>query len=233
MSWNRAGIEPVVARLDGGFIVCGGQAISYWAARYGLGVTVSRDLDLIGSRQQAPAVARLLAGRLHYPHSYDMTVLAAVIEGTWDGRSLLVEILHNVPGLETDASEISVELQPYEDLRILHPIALCIAKLHAVRHFDQTGRTDADHLRIALEASRHWLEELLPVDSRPGLLHLNRWFRTLRADSNRKALARLGLSWRSPVPLSLLEATAAREPMVRAFLERHWPRVLAAYSDPE
>ncbi len=233
-SWSWEEIEPLVASLTTGElepIVCGGQAVAFWATRFGLGTWVSRDLDLVASQDEAAAVNRKLAGSIRYPSQYEMTVLTAVIRGSWLGRTLEVECLSNVPGLETEPDEISVQV-PINGgiIRILHPTALCLAKLHALRVFNQEGRKDAAHLRVSLQAGERWLAEVVRANPHRALLLIHRWYRAARVRGNRRVLKEQQLDWALMVPLPELKKMAPEQPQVRRFLSDQWPRLVAENS---
>jgi hypothetical protein len=79
----------------------------------------------------------------------------------------IVEFLHTVPGLDTnDPNRASVE-QNYvvpsgcRVLQFLSPVSLVLAKLHALRHFNQKERQDELHLRISLGASAAFIAQLV------------------------------------------------------------------------
>jgi hypothetical protein len=229
-SWNE--ISPLAATLavEGSEpIICGGQAVGYWAARYGREALVSRDLDAIGDREDARRIAALLGGVVRLPHHYEMTVLAAVVSGTWRGRDVTIELLNSVPGIETDPEEISVRefLSPGLGFRVLHPVALLSAKLHAVRFFSQEGRNDLPHLRTVLELAEAWLGETVATDPEWALLLIHRWYRFARVAGNRKVLLENGIDWRTAVPLMTLARVAGGNAEIRRFLELHWPRISA------
>lgn len=233
-SWSWEEIEPLVASLTTGElepIVCGGQAVAFWAARFGLGTWVSRDLDLVASRDEAAAVSGKLAGSIRYPSPYEMTVLTAVIRGSWLGRVLEVECLSNIPGLETEPDEISVQVPVNGGtIRILHPVALGLAKLHALRFFNQEGRKDAAHLQVSLQAGERWLAETARANPRRALLLIHRWYRAARVPGNRRILKEQQVDWTSVVPLPELKNLAPEQPQVRRFLSDQWPRLVAENS---
>jgi hypothetical protein len=170
--FTPADFLEIIDRLPVECPLVGGQAVALWAERYGLvgdeGQSVtSADIDFWGSRGDLMAMAKSLKRKAIFPHQYEMTVWAGAIEITIAGRKTLVEFLHTIPGLDTnDPDKASVkEGYPTGSVRkmlsVLTPVSLVLAKLHALRHFDQKEREDELHLRVCLQASNRFLQELL------------------------------------------------------------------------
>lgn len=209
-------------------VICGGQAVGFWAARYKLGGIVSRDLDVLGERDGATRFAAALGATIRYPERYEMTVLAAAIRTTWLGRTVDIEWLNSIPGIEADPEAISVVVDLGGScLRVLHPVPLGVAKLHALRFFDQRERNDAAHLKVVIPAARERLSEELQIDAAGALRSIHRWYRATRIRGNRRILSDLNLDWRDAVPVARLEAAAGRDTRVARFLADHWPRLSA------
>jgi hypothetical protein len=171
----------VVSGLAEGCPLIGGQAVALWAQRYGLlsddgQAVTSADIDFWGSREDLKALAAALHRKPIFPADYEMTVWVGAIELSIQGKKTLVEFLHTVPGLDTnDPAKASVE-QEYvagsirKTILVLSPISLTLAKLHALRHFNQEGREDESHLRLTLQASNRFLQELLKAQEIRQLL---------------------------------------------------------------
>lgn len=230
-NWNWPEVEAVLAALTASeeeVIVCGGQAVAFWAQHFGLQPVVSQDLDVILDRDGATRIAELLGGSSTYPGRYDMTVLTAVVRAPWQGRRLSIECLSSVPGIETDPDAISerITLGTHAPIRVLHPVALVMAKLHAIRHFDQTERNDEAHLRTAWLAAQRWLSDLVATESPRALRLVHQWHRSARQTGNRRVLDRLQLDWKTLVPIDALEARRPTDPLVARFLAEHWPRLV-------
>lgn len=229
-NWTWPEVEAVLltlARSDTDLVVCGGQAVAFWARRFELLPVASRDLDLLGDQEAARQVANLLGAVVQFPSRYDMTIITAVTQVVWQGHSLRIEWLSSVPGIETDPEAISVVLSLSSNIqfRILHPMALIMAKLHAVRFFDQQDRQDEAHLRIVWTAARLWMDGLVLTEA-PWVLRLtHQWYRVVRQPGNRRVLDRLQLDWRSLIPLASLRNRAGEDDLVARFLSEHWPRL--------
>ncbi len=173
--FTPADFASVIAYLPDDCPLVGGQAVAWWADRYGIKVRVgdreravtSRDIDFWGGRSDLVQLARHLHQRPFFPHEYEMTVWVGAIEITVGGKQTVVEFLHTVPGLDTNNPENACVEQEYthenlnKRLLILSPVSLVLAKLHALRHFDQKARQDEMHLKVSIEASKRFITELL------------------------------------------------------------------------
>src|SRR5438045_1918185 len=77
----------VIATVPEGCPLIGGQAVAWWAARYGLtgkageGIT-SADIDFWGARRDLIVVAKALQRKAVFPHEYEMTVWVGAIPFT-------------------------------------------------------------------------------------------------------------------------------------------------------
>lgn len=209
-------------------IVCGGQAVSFWAQHFGLHPVVSQNLDILLDRESAKRIADQLGGAASYPGRYDMTILTAVVRAVWNGRPLSIECLSSVPGIETDPEAISERIALGEAgfVRILHPIALVMSKLHAVRFFDQGERNDESHLRTAWLPARQWLADLASTEAPRVLRLIHQWHRTARQPANHRILNRLELDWKAVVPIKRLRERQSADPLVARFLAEQWPRLI-------
>jgi len=195
-----------------------------------LAPVASRDLDLLGDRDAARRAAHLLEAEARFPSRHDMTVLTAVVQAVWRGRPLKIEWLSSIPGIETDPEAISLEVSVSSEtrIRVLHPMALVMAKLHALRYFDQEGRQDEAHLRIAWAAAGIWMEGLVGTESPRVLRLVHQWYRVVRQPGNRRVIDRLQLDWKSLVPLDALRCRSTEDALAARFLSEHWPRLAQA-----
>ena len=125
----------------------GGQAVAWWAAKYGVTVgpghgpalLTSVDIDFWGGRDDLTELAKGLGRKPIFPSQYEMTVWVGAIELQIQGEKTLAEFLHTIPGLDTnDPDKASVE-QEYQAhsvrkiIQVLTPVSLVLVKLHAVR----------------------------------------------------------------------------------------------------
>lgn len=228
-SWKLNDIEEVLRLFPEDAILCGGQAASYWASRFGLGEVVSKDVDVVAERGFIHGLMKLKGGTTYFPHEHEMTNFRGRVSFVHQGRALAVEALHSVPGLEDNPEEISivVDLPSGGSLRVLHPVALAQSKLYNLGHFNQTERNDLHHFQIALEAARRWLAELTAESEVEVVYLLNRWFRTVRVRANLRVLRRHGIDWATLFPMVELRAAASASSRIAGFLENQWPRMQA------
>jgi hypothetical protein len=167
--------SDVIAHLPEGCALVGGQAVAWWARTYGIKIqghdklieVTSQDIDFWGSRADLIHVAKALRRRAVFPNQYEMTVWAGAVPIKIKDQESLAEFLHTVPGLDTADPEAASVPQIYEansvrkTILILTPVSLILAKVHAVRHFDQQHRNDEQHLRVCITASQHFIRQLL------------------------------------------------------------------------
>ncbi len=79
----------------------------------------------------------------------------------------LVEFINTVPGLDTFNPEKASVRQLFnagarqKALLVLSPVSLVLAKLYALRAFDQTDRQDELHLRVSLVTANRFIIQLL------------------------------------------------------------------------
>jgi hypothetical protein len=165
----------VITHLPDHCPLVGGQAVAWWAAKYGVSLdwkgkrttVTSSDIDFWGTRADLISLARALGRKPIFPHQYEMSVWAGAIPIYINETESLAEFLHTIPGLDTYDPERACFGQEYaagsltKTIQVLTPISLIYAKLHCLRHFDQDGREDELHLRVCLAASRHFLKQIL------------------------------------------------------------------------
>lgn len=168
----------------------GGQAVAWWAERYGVELSfdghqtpvTSRDIDFWGGREDLNQLASRLKLKAVYPNSYEMTVWVGAIPFSIQGCKTLIEFIHTVPGLDTNnlskacvQQEVSCVDGISRHIQILTPISLLLSKLHALRHFVQKDRQDEFHLRICLKCAKNFIMEMVEGDHiRPALWNIKR-----------------------------------------------------------
>lgn len=229
----------VIKSVPEGCPLIGGQAVAYWANRYGIAPDndpiTSRDIDFWGSRDDLQTLAKRLERSPIFPEAYEMTVWAGAIEILIRGRITLVEMLHTVPGLDTNEPEQAAVKEQLQGraLYILSPVSLVLAKLHALRNFDQEQRQDKPHLLACIQSAAHYVSELLAGQHvRLALQECER----IIAIHSRKSTQRLAREHRfnllNAIPLAALERDSvnpSRHEDDRArlcnFLLKRWPRI--------
>jgi len=218
----------------------GGQAVAYWANRYSIAPAnnpiTSRDIDFWGSRDDVKTLAKRLNQQAVFPQAYEMTVWAGAIEIIIQGQTTLVEMLHTVPGLdvnEPDQAAVKRAIQGTE-LYILSPVSLVLAKLHALRNFDQEQREDKFHLMVSIACSAHYISELLSRKHiRLALRECERVIRARSLKATRRLESQHAFNLLDAIPIAAMKAEADHSQQdtsdhgrLRSFLEKRWPEVL-------
>lgn len=213
----------VLLKLPEGCPVVGGQAVVWWATKYGIGIggaesvepLTSVDIDFWGGRDELKELARRLGSKVIWPQAYEMTVWVGAIPLNIKGERTIAEFLHTIPGLDTNDPDRASVGQEYavpsgkRILQFLSPISLVLAKLHAVRHFDQRQRQDELHLRASLRASTPFIAQLLDQKAvREALWNCERLIAVHQLKPYRKLAAKHGLSILSAVPIETIEQVA-------------------------
>lgn len=224
-------------------VLIGGQAVAWWAERYGVKAIVrgreqevtSRDIDFWGTRENLLYIASVLKRSPAFPGRHEMTLLIGAIELQIAGRKTTLEVLHAVPGLDSAnpmsvAVEEEIESGCKQSLLVMSPVSLVLAKLHALRHFKQDDRQDLVHLEVSLLSSKAFIAELVNYNTRLALWNCNRLIDAQRQKPNQKMEQRYGFQILSAVPIDGFR-TAGRglkaidRQRLEKFLSVQWPRV--------
>jgi hypothetical protein len=220
--------------------IVGGQAVNVWAITY-LDLEQSRpagfgsyDLDVLGRAKVAEIIAALPGWR------YEKTPLWAFTDSrvlklmspAEDGRTLVVEVLHRVLGLEREdlAAVVQIE-QNGVTYRLLDPVAMLKAKAANLRKLDQAGpppRQDRAHLQIIAQCLPHFLRDahqqaIANADLRDAFSPtLSRTFKTLTHRPTLKILLQEGIRPGQLVPAELRDSPIER---VRTACQHQLPRL--------
>jgi hypothetical protein len=236
----------IISLVPEGCPIVGGQAVAWWAQRYGLFGSnhepiTSTDIDFWGSRKDLETLASKLSIQPIFPHTYEMTVWVGAIPLVIHGERSLADFLHTVPGLDIiDPEKASVDQEFFwagntKVISVLSPVSLVMAKLHAMRHFDQKERQDEMHLAVSLRASCAFLSELLETrEIRHMLWNIERLISAHALKPYRRLEEKHQFSILSGVPIEQLREASqtselpseSREKLVH-FLERRWAQVIA------
>jgi hypothetical protein len=152
--------------------VVGGQAVNLWAIVYldrdvrNRVVHGSYDMDVVSGAKALAFLKRLPDWKFSPTpmKHFGVGITAKLQSIAPDGRLLLVEVLHSVPGLDAAdlrrVSEVEVGGIKY---RLLDPIAMLKAKAYNVRKFKQDAdppRHDREHLELIARCVPEFLREL-------------------------------------------------------------------------
>jgi len=143
--------------------------VAWWQQQYCPSDTplTSCDIDFWGYREDLDRLAKALGQKPVYPHKYEMTVWVGGIPLILNGEKTLVEFIHTVPGIDVITPEKASVLQTFlmgathKKLLVLSPVSLVLAKLHALRAFNQEERQDKLHLKTSLVTACHFIAQLL------------------------------------------------------------------------
>jgi hypothetical protein len=228
--------SSVLSHVPEECVLIGGQAVAWWARRYGAKSQVtSRDIDFWGTREDLMALAANLHSRAAIPNRYERTLLLGAIGVEAAGKKTAIEFLHSVPGLDHANPEIVAVPQVLGEskrtLLVMSPVSLVLIKLHALRHFSQEDRQDELHLRVSIEVSRPFIVEILAENPRLALWNCRRLIDSHLMKVHQKLEGRYGFSILEAIPVVQIRAAAetVRSAETRKrltnFLENHWPRV--------
>lgn len=156
--------------LDGTLVV-GGQAIQYWAGYFHIRPrlpSITRDVDLFGTRQQAQrAAAQLALPHTLYVAGMDRaTPNSAQLEVQLVGHAqpVLVDFLVSVAGLNSPAMlrrAATVEIGGVQ-VRVLHPLDCLASKLFNLKHFqDKRTPEGVEQGRLAIEIAKAFVKQLI------------------------------------------------------------------------
>lgn len=218
------------------YVLIGGQAVNYWATRYlakepalaDWQPFTSKDLDYRGGRDDVLRMAARFKRLPRFPHKKMMTAFAGAIPWPIGELTSSVEFIRQVPGATAAEIEKLAITHDFSGklIRVIDPVSLLACKLDLALTADQTGRRDADHVRILMLCTRAFLRETLRGVS-AGELPVRGWLgateRVLKlAESKlgRRAVQKLNLNWREAFPL--LEIGASRNRPITRFRQQRW-----------
>jgi hypothetical protein len=227
--------SPVLATKEPVLLV-GGQAVNLWALYYrertaGLEPFVSRDLDVLGTRETLELLAKLAGAKPQFfPLRPPSNEIGVVIANDRDGNPMLVEVLRYVNGVSNEELREAVYtvLVGESKVHIPSPIVLLQAKIANVAELDQSGRQDLCHVRILSCLMPSYLADLQQsvsdgrMEERRLVDALERLLGIVASVNGCATLKRLELDRRGL--FSGLNRTGL--PKVQAFLEKRLPRVI-------
>ncbi len=217
-------------------LLVGGQAVNLWALYYreqtvGLEPFVSRDVDVLGTRDTLDMIAKVAGTKPQvFPLRPPSHAIGVVIAHDASGDTMLVEVLRSVNGLSNAELRATVYTVAVGETRVQipSPIALLQAKIANVADLEQTGRQDVRHLAILARLMPAHLADLQRAaladhhDERRLIDALERLLRVIGSALGKKVLARLGIDRRA-----LFDGLGSGElPKLRAFLEKRLPGVI-------
>jgi hypothetical protein len=228
------------------YVVIGGQAVNYWATRYlkdepallAWQPFTSNDLDFRGNRDDVMRIAAHLKRSARFPHKKLMTAFAgAILWNIGEGMSA-IDLVRHVPGVTTAEVEKLAIAHEFsgQPIRVIDPVSLLKCKLDLAFTVDQSGRRDAEHVRILVICVRAFVRETLrgveagELPARGWLGAVERVLKLAESTLGRKATQRLNVDWLQVLPEAEIAASQSR--LVVPFREKRLPQWLAKILSP-
>lgn len=222
-------------------VLIGGQGVALWAAEYRdalklPGPVTSKDIDFWGERQTVIALARKLGTRAHLPGMRDFTALSGIVRVHIGGSLVSIDVLRKVPGVDETSWDKATAIVNFQSgsVRVLDPISLIASKLHNLRHFDQTGRNDADQLKLCVRIAAIFVEQAFVRNVRLGLFYVKRLIRIMQLPGNDSTIRAHSVRLADVIPIGTIQrlhadATLPEEHRQRLenFLRKQWPRLIS------
>jgi hypothetical protein len=244
-SWKRIFVPSdfgeVIQKVPDQCPLVGGQAVAWWAQAYCPSdkPITSCDIDFWGFREDLNTLARALGQKPILPHHYEMTAWVGGIPMILKGEKTLVEFINTVPGLDVFNPEKASVRQLFstgkqqKKLLVLSPVSLVLAKLHALRAFDQTERQDEQHLRVSLATANHFISQLLrEAKIKQVLWNIERLIAASQNKPYQRLEAQHGFKVLSAIPIQQIREAASGDSLpeedrnrLRNFQKLRWPQV--------
>lgn len=226
--------DRIVGALKGdekAFLV-GGQAINFWARRYGIdesltgdGPMISKDMDFFGGVRSADRLAERLDGKVRRPDPDDHTPNSAVVEARIDGEAVQIDFLDHVSGVsdrEIRKRVVEVDMPSIDGSRaikmsLMHPLHCLQSR---IANFYMHGREDEVALlqiKAAPSIVEAFVDEMLGVDDRAEaqatLSGLFKWLRSDEFGRKSHVICR-------PDPLDILRRFASDQRLDQRYREK-------------
>lgn len=221
-------------------MLVGGQALAVWVDYFGIATAwasaddalITRDVDFLGDRALAQAVAKAVPARTIFPPRRALTALVAQVEILRpDNTYLNVDVIAKVVGLDAAAIRrraVEIEFaQPGEKVyfAVMHPVDVLSSRLaNLVRLRGKQSPAGVRQLQLAIRVVRQFIERVAGEDEASS--------GQLRALKAIEAVARLaasnaGRKARKLYGIDFLDAIPAGHIRSERFQKRRWPRLLA------
>lgn len=225
-------------------VLIGGQAVGWWAERYRLTdkEISSKDIDFWGKPADLFQVAKALKATAITPSEYEMTFLSGAIALVINDKKTTLEMLHAVPGLDIAQPRSVAMLEKIgkseNKILVLSPVFLALTKLHSLRQFSQEGRQDLFHLQLSLQASRHFISEILDQNAKIALWHCNQIIVAQKKRANQIAEQKHGFQLLSGIPIENIKLRSrdkhlppSDQERLQNFIQHQWSRVCPSATD--
>jgi hypothetical protein len=228
-------IQAILSVCSSEGVLVGGQALAFWADRYGvvppvdLGPAVTAYADFIGDAALAKKLARALGWKSWIPSFDDATFQTGkVTQKQRDGSIKQVDFLASVAGLATkDVTRRALEMQVPRvgALRIMHPVDVLDSRIQNL-HLIPAKRTPAGvaQARLAIGAARAFIaEEIQERGEKQGLKLLERVVEIAFDIGAVRIYLEYDIDPLAAVPLDSFKTTTALH-------SKRWPQITARVS---
>ncbi|MGE0874822.1 MAG: hypothetical protein AB7O31_09140 [Burkholderiales bacterium] len=196
-------------------MLVGGQALAFWVARFGIPVSdgprvyISADADFLGLAAHVDRFSKALGGKAVYPPKRGLSALVGAVEKDAGGRTIGVDVLHSIVGLDADAVRkraITVTHPGDPSLRfsVMDPVDCLVSRFENLRRIaEKQNEVGIWQARMAIAACRAYVEELIRLDDeRKAIRIATALFQLAGSATGLQAYAKHGLDILEAIPLS-------------------------------
>lgn len=236
-------LAKVLADASGEAILVGGQALGYWASKFGLDSFVERtnagirsitdDIDLLGSRSDVEAIATRLKGYAMFPFRRGIGALVGQVKIYTDRSAkpptyVNIDVIHHVVGLDADdVRKHALEVQ-FDGVvfRVMHPLDVLASRVENLYRIKdkQSDKGQEQTLLAVLVAREYILEQLVRQgNEKVALRAIERVVDIAKSPAGRAAARDFHVQFKAGLPLDFVNN--------EAFRERRLPRLLEELGD--
>lgn len=214
-------------------ILVGGQAVSFWAAYYGIRSDLpilTNDIDYLGTASDARRASAALPFRhkLRVATLSDATPNTALISVELDGydEPILIDYLAQIIGLDTKQIQRSAVAVDFEgaSLQVIHPVHLLQSKISNLHHLKQKRTLEGkEQARLAIIIVSSFLSEFIASNAgvREVLKVVELIGKFCATTAAIEAQVQSGLDCLSAIPPTIFEDRL----LPPEFYERRWPQI--------
>lgn len=239
-SFTRATLVPLLKAAGRSGVLVGGQALAVWVDYFGIAAAwasaddalITRDVDFLGDRALAEAVAKAVPARTIFPPRRALTALVAQVEILRpDNTCLNVDVIARVVGLDAAAIRrraVEIEFpQSGEKVRfaVMHPVDVLSSRLaNLVKPRGRQSPAGVRQLQLAIQVVRQFIARVADEDAAAGgqvraLKAIEAVVRLAASNAGRKARKSYGIDFLDAIPADHIRSGR--------FQQLRWPRLLA------
>jgi len=233
-------LDRILELAGTGMILVGGQALAFWSSYYKLPLprsAVTKDVDLLGTRDDVARLAKGLQGEAIFPQKSSITLLAGQIRlGISADEYVNIDVLMRVYGESTPGSienRAVTAAIPGGPFRVLHPIDVLRGRLdNTYKLTEKQDEHGLAQLRLGIQVARAFLQDIAahPVAtaqaaSRPIVMrHIKRIEAMALSDAGRKVAKRYAIHVADAIDPRVVAH-------VKGFATTRLPQILKLMSD--